>query len=58
MFGLFKSDPLKKLKKEHAQKLQQAVQAQRSGQIPRYAELTAEAEALEAKIEELEPRQT
>jgi cell division protein FtsB len=48
---------LKKLKKEHAQKLQLAVQAQRSGQIPRYAELTAEAEALEAKIEELESHQ-
>lgn len=57
MLGLFKSDPLKKLKKEHAQKLQLAVQAQRSGQIPRYAELTAEAEVLEAKIEELESHQ-
>lgn len=54
MFGLFKSDPVAKLKKQHAKKLEQAVAAQRGGEIPRYAELTAEAAELEKEIERLE----
>lgn len=44
MFGLFKRDPTKKLKKQHAAKLEQAMHAQRKGDIRGYSELTAEAD--------------
>lgn len=44
MFSIFKSDPTKKLKKQHALKLEQAMLAQRKGDIRTYAQLTFEAE--------------
>jgi len=50
MFSLFKSDPMKKLTKLHAIKLEQAMQAQRRGDMRGFAELTAEADALNQKI--------
>ncbi len=53
MFGMFKSSPLKKWQKEHEALLTQAFQAQRNGDIRQYSMLTAEAEALREKIEEL-----
>ena len=53
MFGMFKSSPLKKWQKEHEALLTQAFQAQRNGDIRQYSMLTAEAEALRDKIEEL-----
>ena len=53
MFGMFKSSPLKKWQKEHESLLTQAFQAQRNGDIRQYSMLTAEAEALREKIEEL-----
>lgn len=54
MFGFLKSSPLKKMKKQYDQKLEQAMLAQRKGDIRSYAMLTAEAEALWSEIETLE----
>lgn len=54
MFELFKSDPTKKLKKQYALKLEQAMTAQRNGDIKTYSQLTYDAEALLKKIEHLE----
>jgi hypothetical protein len=57
MFGLFKSDPTKKLRKTYDIKLEQAMHAQRKGDIKTYSMLTAEAEAIWAKIEALQNEQ-
>jgi hypothetical protein len=54
MFGLFKSDPTKKLRKTYDIKLEQAMLAQRKGDIKSYSMLTAEAEAIWAEIQSLE----
>jgi len=51
VFGLFSSSPVKKLKKEHEALLTKAFQAQRNGDIRLYSTLTAEAEAVKAKID-------
>ena len=51
MFGLFKSDPTKKLRKQYDIKLEQAMLAQRKGDIKTYSMLTAEAEELWQTIE-------
>jgi hypothetical protein len=53
MFGLFKSDPTKKLRKEYDIKLEKAMLAQRKGDIKTYSMLTAEAESLWKEIEAL-----
>ncbi len=53
MFNLFKTDPLPKLEKEYARKLEEARNAQRGGKIPLFAQLTAEAEAIGERIDEL-----
>jgi hypothetical protein len=53
MFGLFNRSPLKKFQKEHEDLLTRAFQAQRNGDIRLYSTLTAEAEGLREKIEEL-----
>lgn len=57
MFGLFRKSPLTKLRKEHEDLLTRAFQAQRNGDIRSYSMLTAEAEALRQKIEDLESEQ-
>lgn len=57
MFGFFKTDPAKKLRKQYNAKLDQALSAQRNGDIRGYAELTAEAEALWKELEPLEKAQ-
>ena len=54
MFSLFKSDPAKKLKKQHAALLEKAMLAQRSGDIRTYSQLTTDAEAIYKQIIELE----
>ena len=54
MFGLFKSNPTKKLRKQYDIKLEQAMQAQRKGDITTYSLLTADAEAIWKQIEALE----
>ena len=54
MFGFFSKDPAKKLKKmekEYAKLLEQAMQAQRGGNIERYAELTKQADDLMAEMD-------
>ncbi|MBB3189743.1 DUF6435 family protein [Halomonas cerina] len=51
MFGLFKRDPAKKLQKAYEQKLEQAMQAARNGDMRTNASLTEEAEALRREIE-------
>ena len=50
MFDFLKSSPVKKLKKQYNQKLEDAMLAQRKGDIRAYATLTAEAEALWSEI--------
>ena len=54
MFSLFKSNPTKKLRKQYDIKLEQAMQAQRRGDIKSYSMLTAEAESLWSEIQKLE----
>jgi hypothetical protein len=55
MFGLFKRDPAKALKKAYAQKLEEARDAQRRGDIAGYGALIAESEALAAELDRLDP---
>lgn len=54
MFSLFKSDPTKKLRKKHDLKLEEAMHAQRNGDIRAYAQLSYEAEEINKKIIQLE----
>ena len=53
MFKFLRGDPIKKLEKQYAAKLEEARDAQRSGKIPLYATLTAEAEAMADRIDAL-----
>lgn len=53
MFGIFKSDPIKKLEEEFARKMSEAVEAQRNGKIELYGELTVQSEEILKRIEEL-----
>lgn len=54
MFTLFKSDPIKKLSKQHKAKLEKAMLAQRNGDIKAYSQLSFEADELLKQIEALE----
>ena len=54
MFSLFKSDPVKKLRKAYDIKLEEPMLLQRNGDIRNYSTKTAEAEAIWAQIEVLE----
>lgn len=54
MFGLFKRDPVKRLRAQYSAKLEAAMQAQRNGDIRGYASLTEEAQALWKELEPLE----
>ncbi len=58
MFGLFKSNPTKKLRKQYDTKLEQALNAQRKGDIKSYSMLTLEAEEIWKHIEKLEAQNT
>ncbi|GAB55420.1 hypothetical protein GPUN_1296 [Glaciecola punicea ACAM 611] len=51
MFGLFKSDPTKKLQRQHDQLLQKGVDAQRKGDMRLYAQITSQAEELSKQID-------
>ncbi|MEZ9595384.1 DUF6435 family protein [Shewanella sp. 10N.261.52.F9] len=53
MFSIFKRDPAKKLKKLYFSKLEQAMFAQRNGDIKTYSELTAEADEIDKQISNL-----
>lgn len=54
MFNLFKKDPVKKLEKEYAAKLEQGRDLQRKGDIVGYSRLAAEADDILKQIEALE----
>ena len=54
MFSIFKSNPIKKLNKLYEVKLEQAMLAQRNGDIKSYAMITAEADQIRMQIEALE----
>ncbi|WP_283789458.1 DUF6435 family protein (plasmid) [Bermanella sp. WJH001] len=54
MLSLFKKDPVKKLKKAYMAKLEQAMLAQRNGDIKTYSQLSTEAEAINAQITKLQ----
>jgi len=56
MFSFFKSDPTKKLRKLHDEKSEDAMNAQRNGDIQGFANLTKEAEEIWTKIVELETK--
>lgn len=58
MFGLFKSDPTKKLKKQHELLMKKAVDAQRNGNMALFANLSSEAEEIYKKIKELEAKKS
>ena len=53
MFSFFKRNPAKKLTKKHSMLLEQAMHAQRRGDIKTYSLLTAEAEEIFAQIKRL-----
>lgn len=46
MFGLFRKDPCKTLQQQYQQKMEQAMQYQRNGNMMNYALLSAEAAEL------------
>ncbi len=53
MFSFFKNNSVKKLKKRHSMLCEQAMQAQRRGDIKTYSLLTAEAEEVFEQIKTL-----
>ena len=53
MLGLFKQDPKKKLNKGYLKLLEEAMQAQRSGDIKSYSLLTEKAEKIKSEIDAL-----
>jgi cell fate (sporulation/competence/biofilm development) regulator YlbF (YheA/YmcA/DUF963 family) len=58
MFGLFKSDPSKKILKQYKATLEKAMHAQRNGKIREYSFLTVEAQALKEQLDVLNAEST
>ncbi|CAI3801362.1 DUF6435 family protein [Rheinheimera sp. MM224] len=58
MFSFFKRDPLKALRQKYDAKAEQAMLAQRKGDMRLFADLTAEAEELWAQLEKLQAETT
>lgn len=54
MFGLFKCDPRKDLEKRYRQKLEEAMQRQRNGDIAGYSQLSAEAAEIDKKLQDFD----
>ena len=54
MFGLFKKDPLKKLEEQYRKKSEEAINAQRNGDIETFSQLSFEADKLLKELEKLE----
>lgn len=54
MFGFLKKDPLKQLNKEYGRLLEQAMHAQRNGDIEGYSTLSERADAVYKEIQQLE----
>ena len=57
MFGLFKTDPTKKLQKQYEYLLLVALRLQRKGDIMGYSMKTQEAELIREQIEQLKTKQ-
>ena len=57
MFSFFKRDPSKKLREQYDAIAEQAMLAQRSGNMSLYADLTEEAEKLWQQLEKLQAEQ-
>lgn len=57
MFSIFKSDPARKLRKIYNMKLEEAMLAQRNGDIKSYSMITAEAHEIWGQIQQLEDLQ-
>jgi hypothetical protein len=53
MFSFLKKDPVKKLNKLYLQKLEEAMYAQRNGDIRSYSTITSEAEDIRIKMDAL-----
>jgi len=53
MFSFLKKDPLSKLNKQYSSLLEQALVAQRKGDIRTYSDLSAKAEAIADEIDAL-----
>lgn len=53
MFGILKTDPLKKLQKEYEKISAQAVEAQRNGNIELFAELSQKAEEIGKEMDRI-----
>ncbi|MGI1677398.1 MAG: DUF6435 family protein [Cellvibrionaceae bacterium] len=53
MFSIFKKNPIAKLEKQYYKKLEDAMHAQRNGDIKSYSMITAEAEEIRVSIEAL-----
>ena len=51
MFSFLKKDPISKLNKQYAALLEQALEAQRRGDIRTYSELTSEAEKIAVELD-------
>ena len=58
MFSLFKANPTKKLNKLVDRKLEEAMNAQRKGDIRGYAELTFEEDQIQKQILAIEAQNT
>ena len=56
MFNLFSKDPKKKLQKQYEEKLLEAQTAQRSGDIQKFSELSAEAEKILEEINKVKEK--
>ena len=56
MFGIFKSNPEKKLQKKYEKLLEEGMQFQRKGDIKSYSMITAEAEKVLAEIQALKQK--
>ncbi|MEM1177137.1 MAG: DUF6435 family protein [Acidobacteriota bacterium] len=57
MLGLFRKDPVTKLEKQLAAKMEEAMHAQRNGKMPLFAQLSAEAEAIGQKLDQIKAGQ-
>lgn len=58
MFSIFKKNPTKKLNKLLSIKLEQAMHAQRNGDIRTYSQLSFEADQIDQQIAKIEAQNT
>jgi hypothetical protein len=58
MFGFFKSDPQKKIKKQIEKKYAQSVLLQRNGKLEEYGKIMKEIERLEEELIRLQKKES